>query len=468
MKGTKKISVVTISVLLLASLFFALQTSFLFPFVSYTRHSQSISRTHAQESFQTWLEYLRKNSPNHKIRTSRIGCRELQAGAQSCVYEGLVCIDTTGKPIDQDDDDDRPHAYFVDDNQGDGGEPPSDKWCSFRHQSSDPRYYSASRHWPILKKTFFPQHSCLRGKYRTAASLFGSDNANMPKRIRVQWLPSLSLVDLDFKAFNHNYHLLMDIIWLLDAALWQQSVDLRLRPGDLTSTSSSPHDFSLAYLFDSSPRHVYLPQSTANFSKQTDRDVNKLLYALILRLDLTRLYTARNISSRDIREPAETPREAAPLLEAYPNLIHDQRLLFHDDIVRSNQYDYVCTPRFRAGAKIGNGAHERVCRDMRKRSYELYGIAEPEVVRLGRALFPQPPKRIIIYQRHVTRPIANVDELEHALREAFGKYGVEVERYTTAEVLTAEDQVRMFARAGVVVTPHGSQSMGQIWMPRYR
>lgn len=473
--SVKRSTFILLSLTLLALIIACLQSFSVFSLLQTVSFpGVELGRSHqwgdAQVSIFSWLGYLRKISRNNTVQTVRLGCRELESGGQTCVYHGLVCIDTRSATSEIYKDDPRPLAYFVDETRMDHEQPSSDRWCSFRYQTSDPRYFSASRHWPIMNHTFLPQHSCLRAEYRKARSFFGKDDIKLRRGSSVKWVQSLSLVDLDYKAVDHNNHLLMDIIWLLDAALWQQSIDLHVVAENrhLSQTRSLTPGIVPGYLFSYSPRHILLPQSALNFSEQTKRDVNKLIYALVLRLDLSRLYTARNISLAAIRQPAKKPREAASLLTAYPELQKEEYLLFHDDIIRNNSVDYLCAPSFTAGAKIGNGAHERVCRDLRRRSYDLYGISAPDVVRRGQALFPQPPKRIVIYQRHVTRPIANVEDVEKAFREAFGGYGVEVERYSTGEVWTAEDQVRMFARAGVLFTSHGSQSMGVIWMPRYR
>lgn len=87
--------------------------------------------------------------------------------------------------------------------------------------------------------------------------------------------------------------------------------------------------------------------------------------------------------------------------------------------------------------------------------------------RLGRIYYPQPPKRIIILQRHISRKFGNLEQLETAIRSQFTKHAVAVEVIDTRALETAEAQVRIFSRAGVLVTPHGSQAMGQIFMPRH-
>lgn len=416
------------------------------------------ARQNATLNPRRWLNFLRSHSQNGS-QTTRLGCREYAVGAQSCAYEGFVCINTS-KHLEFG----RPHVYFLDETEEDGEVVPSDNWCGYRHQSADPRYYG-SRHWPIMNGTVAPQNSCLDAYYRKESSLVGGRLKSDPsgRTGKIKWMPSLWLVDLDYVNNNHNNHLLMDIIWMLDAALWQQSVDLQAPPG-ISPVERVP----VGQLFTERPRHVYLPQGRQDFIQQTSRDVNRLLYALVLQLDLSRLYP--NHTKVQIQNPPRkgNSRFTESLLDAYPHLEKDQGLLFHRDIRDDDDVDLVCTPRFSAGAKIHNGAHERVCRVMRQRSYQLFGIKEPEMKRAGQAYFPQPPKRVVILQRHITRGIANADELAESLRDTLGKHGVEVEVIATEEVSSAEEHVRVFSNAGVVLTSHGSQSMGQIWMPRHR
>lgn len=425
----------------------------------------SVTRRRASKDPISWLFHLRENSPHKRVVTERIGCREYDAGAQSCVYEGFVCINTTKEK-----DFGRPKVYFVNDLVEDNAVAYSDNWCGLRFQSADPRYFS-TRHWPILNGTFSPQSSCLDAEFRTFDSLLAS---RLPKdgkgsdldlaRAGIKWLDSLWLVDLDYTNNDHNNHLVKDIIWMLDVALWQAATDLRPRPdesvqGDFNDTAG--------HLFAEGPRHVYLPQGEEDFIKQTKRDVNRLTYSMILQRDLSRLYP--NFTAEEMKTNPSEKRETIPLLEAFPDLKKEERLVFHRDMREDNNTDLVCSPRFTSGSKMGNGANERVCRYMRRRAYELYGIQDSEKTRYGYMHFPQPPKRIVILQRHITRGIVNLDDLEKALRETFEKdHGVEVEVITTAKLKTAEDFVRIFSRAGVMITPHGSQSMGQIWMPRHR
>lgn len=105
---------------------------------------------------------------------------------------------------------------------------------------------------------------------------------------------------------------------------------------------------------------------------------------------------------------------------------------------------------------------------LRERGWDLFGIKPPHKVRVGQIYFNQPPKRIIVLQRHLTRSIVNVEELMARLNAEFrDKRGFEVELVTTASLKTAEDNVRAFSRAGVLITPHGSQAQGLIWQARH-
>lgn len=314
-----------------------------------------------------------------------------------------------------------------------------DSWCSLRHYSSSPRYFGA-RHWPPPNETIAPRQSCLNAYYRTPQALLRNLS-------RVRVVPSLWLVNLDYIDNPHNNHLLKDIIWMLDAKLFRQSMSLQ--------------ENSSFSLFDSEPR-VYLPQSATNFSRQTSKDVNRLLYSLVLQLPLEKLYP--NVSAEQLQKASEQKRETAQLMTAFPEL--KNRFLFHGDLQKNEELDLMCTPSLVVGAKIGNGAHPRVCEYMRTKSYELYGIPELEMKFLGQLRYRRPPRRVLILQRHLTRGIQNVADLLHGLKRALPD--VEIEILSTKEVSNAEEFVRVFSRAGVLITPHGSQSMGLIWMPRHR
>jgi Glycosyltransferase 61 len=250
---------------------------------------------------------------------------------------------------------------------------------------------------------------------------------------------------------------------MLDVSLWRRSLQL------VESSVSGPASYALKELFSDEARHIFLPQSLKDFQVQTSRDVNRFLYALILQLDITRLYP--NASAHDLQSamPSNGPRVTVALLDAYPELLSDSRFLFRDDLLLNSSVDLVCTPRLTVGAKLADVGHERVCRAMRERSWAVFGIDPPPMVRAGQIFYPRPPLRVIVVQRHISRKFGNLDKLLSALgKELAAPHGVAVELVSTVDLQTAEQYVRIFSRAGVVVTPHGSQSMGQIWMPRYR
>lgn len=492
-----------------------------------------------------WLQLLRV-----EVRTVRVGCRELDARAQTCVFEGVVCVNVSrSAPLS------RPSVILVDDTQRDGTPVISDDWCKLRHKSADPRYFS-SRHWPLLTDTVAPQRSCLDAHYRTSSSLFDtaatnttttppapSDNG-LTERMwgdmdfmkkyyrekrasvdmsRVKWVPSLSLVDLDYADNSHNNHLVKDILWLLDIDLFQDSLDIQphpahphhsraadshhpaapsahLTPDDhsdspTSKTSASGSDgereseeregLNERYLMFRRSKHIYLPQSREQFEKQTSRDVNRLTYSIILRKNLTSLYP--NITKDDLHTAPISPRKTTPLLCAYPELLSktnstnttsttpdngresDGELIFHQDkVLQDNETELICTRRMMVGAKIGNGAHERVCREIRTRAFELYGIQRPPMRSRGQITFPQPPRSILVLDRHVSRKFGNAQQLLQALLHRFEPLGVAVNYLTTANMTTAEQFVRVYSSAGVIITPHGSHNMGQLFMHRYR
>lgn len=87
---------------------------------------------------------------------------------------------------------------------------------------------------------------------------------------------------------------------------------------------------------------------------------------------------------------------------------------------------------------------------------------------MGRVRFPQPPKHVVILNRHLTRKLENVKELQDALKKELDPYNVTIQSLSTTDVVTAEENVRVMASAGVVITPHGSHTMSVIWMPRHR
>lgn len=376
------------------------------------------------------------------FHTSRIGCREMQSGAQSCVFEGLSCINLSlHLPTNP------PNVYLLSNLHADFQPLKHDSWCKLRHVSSDPRYYGP-RSWPIDNSTIAPRQSCMLAWYRTKKSLFENIQRN-----RIKMLDSLWLVNLDYVSNPHNNHLIKDIVWLLDVKLFQSS--LSLQPFD---DKSSMQPFRLF----SDPPVIYPPQSRQNFSSQTSKDINRLTYSIILQQNLESLYP--NLTTSQLHTAPDVPRVTAPLFEAFPSL--EQPLVFHEDLRQNPDIDLVCAPKLVVGAKIGNGAHERVCREMRTKGYQLYGIPPLKTETAGYLKYPRPPRRVVILQRHITRGIQNLDSLVNGLKH--GLDNVEIEVVSTEKLDTAEGFVRVFSKVGVLITPHGSQSMGMIWMPRHR
>lgn len=87
---------------------------------------------------------------------------------------------------------------------------------------------------------------------------------------------------------------------------------------------------------------------------------HRLLYAMVFREDLQRLYPTE---SRDSMATPKAKRFSSPLLTAYPEWQSEDKLLFLDDLrLNPKSGDFVCTSRLTVGSKIGDGAHERVCR----------------------------------------------------------------------------------------------------------
>lgn len=381
--------------------------------------------------------------PEHEeqgVHTHRVGCREYPKGGQSCVFTGISCIDVNETRTEKVT---RPLVYLVDDDHADGEIVSSDRWCQLRHKSSDPRYF-ANRDWPPRNDLIAPRWSCLNAKWRTEVSLL---NSTVIPPARIKWLDEISLVDLDYVNNDHNNHYVKDIVWMLDVALWQDN---------LISSSTQKNSPHIPRLFGP-PMHVFLPQSRLDFEKQTRRDVNKLNLAIILQQNARGLYEGAE------RTPDNRVR-ARPILEAYPDL--EKKLVFYQD-ERTQPHDLVCTRRLIVGSKLGDMGHERVCQHLRSKAWELFGIAPPPRAVSGYLMYERPPRRVVLLQRHVTRRFRNIDALTEALRNASRIHDFEFEVHPTSVLRTAEEHVRFFSRIGVLITPHGSQSMGGMWMPRH-
>lgn len=400
-------------------------------------------------TFLSWLAHLRNVEKG--VYTRRTICREMEAKGQTCVYEGIICTNTTSA-----ENKGRPKIWFIDDNQEDMREVPTDNWCGYRWKAADPRYYS-TRHWPIMENTVVPQQSCMEAWYRKSAVLFGNDPSAISKRIK--WVPSIALLDFDFLENDHNGHFASDSLWLLDAILFQESLDVQSRPGYQQMRRTNDND--TMFIFNNTK--LYFPHSTEQFKHMTGRDVNRLLFSEITRQDLRKLY--KSFTDEELSVPPTIKRETEKLFDAYPDLANS--LEFHGDHTDNPDIDMVCTPRLTGGFKTGFSVHERVCRDLRTRAFDLYKIPRPQVRDVGNIQFPQPPKSILVLNRHVTRRIGNVDEVVKDLTELVAPLNVSVTHKDTSAMETAEEWVRLYSKYGIIITPHGSQNMGQMWMQRY-
>lgn len=384
---------------------------------------------------------LNNSAIGEEFRTHRVGCRTYPKGGQSCVISGIACVDVNrqrAKGVV------RPLIYLVDDTRRNGQRVESDRWCSLRHKSADPRYFGP-RDWPLIDY-FAPRQSCLNAQWRTKHSLL--ENGSNPN---VRWVDEFSLIDLDYVNNNHNNHYLKDIVWLLDVALWQQNIQ---------KSSTLPHgnNSHIPSLF-TMPKHILFPQATSDFVKQTGRDVNRINLALVLGLDARQLYRGQKYG-RDRRIYTR------PFLDAFPE--SKDRFIFYGDERANSANDLVCTKKLTVGAKLGNMGHERVCTHLRESTWKLYGLSRPALASSGGYLrYHRPPRRVVLLQRHRTRGFRNINPLVTAMRAAAAKYGFEFEYHTTQSLVTAEEHVRFFSRIGVLLTPHGSQAMGGMWMPRH-
>lgn len=388
-----------------------------------------------------WLNFL--HSYPH---TERLGCREYPTASQSCVFSGLACINASAALASN-----ATKVYFLDDSQPDGSPVPHDDWCKQRNSSTDPRYH-ASYYFSSLNHTFAPRRACLDAYFRTTKSLLGDNPAQTIQH--VNWQPNLWLVDLENPTNDNNPNLFTDILWLLDVSIWQKSWDIH----------SSPFASPMQHLFQTTTRRLYLPQSSSQFSIN-DRNMYRMLYAMILQLNLTSLFP--EYTPEQLQIPLnQTTRSAAPLFQAYPTL--SEKLIFHEEQRQNQTTQLVCTPRLTVGAKIYDGAHERVCRNLRQQGYDLFGIKLPPPKHMGRVRYSRPPNSVIVLQRHNNRKISNIDDLVKGLEEGVAKHGATIEIVTTQSLVTAEDWVRTMSRAGVIISPHGNHLVGQIWMKRHR
>lgn len=264
-----------------------------------------------RKSLKDWIGLLEEISTakgtEGMIETERVGCREYDAGGQSCVFEGVSCVnvgDEGNVKLNPTDNAINPVVWLINDSFRAGSVIPGDDWCDFRHQSADPRYVGP-RHWPIRNGTIAPQWSCMKRIYMPRSYVKKVEASG-----RARWVESMSLVNLDYRKNNHNNHLLMDLVHLLDTALWVES--LKAKRGPTGIRADGRHG---GVLFETAVKHVFLPQSENDFESQTSRDVNRLNYAIILREDLKKLYP--NSSQASLKEPAKD-RYTAKLFDAFP------------------------------------------------------------------------------------------------------------------------------------------------------
>ena len=355
---------------------------------------------------------------------------------------------------------------------------PHDRWCSLKHLTADPRN-GGPRLWNVEKGTVAPGWSCLDAEYRNWTSLLQENVRDVRFVDEPFWI-----VDLDYIGGTHNNHFLKDVVWILDLVLWQKSLEL----GEGKDK-----------LFPERAKHVVFPGGLEDFRKSMGKDINRLVWALQLQLDLGKLYgeDVTKVSPSSSESDWYSERTTLPFTKAYPEILDEERILFHKDLVTAandsqtwtemmsdsgkaaekaplrrdteneNKYGLMCSPGLLAGAKLPGYGHERVCHEMRKKSWELFGIKEAPVSTIGVYNRAPPPKRILIVNRHVTRRIINARNLADDLRRAFEPYGVEVELTSTRMLKTAEANVRAYAGAGVLISPHGSQSMSLMFMPRW-
>lgn len=419
--------------------------------------------SHMQGSLSQWVDHLKTTSPDgQSVVTRRTICRELDAMAQTCVFEGLMCVN-----VSTPENKGHPHIFIVDDTQPDGLDVPSDNWCKTRSYSADPRYYS-SRVWPPMEGTVIPQQSCMSATYRKLDSLLQGS-------LRIRWEPSsLALLDVDLRGNDHNTHFLMDLLWVLDARLFQRSLSVQPRPGYRQLRGEDNLDTQL--LKDGVK--YYIPLTTESFYSFTARDINKLTFSIMFNKNLTKMYNFSSMTLDALRNPRLSPHELShnlgswdrhltmELLDAHPELRDE--LVFHNDVIDKKEHDLVCTPRLTAGIKTGFSTAERVCSHIRHKSYELYNIEPLEIKISGQLRYERPPRRVLIMDRHFTRKVVNFDEVVSRLTELLAKHDVNVTSTTTDRVFSAEDYVRIYSSAGIIVVPHGGQNMGEMFMRRHR
>lgn len=418
---------------------------------------QSCSRGDAYRGdFNSWVNHWKTACGGDSRRTH---CRELASNAETCVFEGLICVRRLHGEA-------QPVVDVVTDASGlsDMGKIPSDDWCQLRFKSSNPRYYG-SRHWPLLAGTVVPQQSCMRGRYRSSESLLTELRTQGDV---VQWANgTVALLDVDPSGNDHNAHFALDTLWILDASLHDDTLrkyDASLDDYDdnndvrRVKTLLNRNDEKLLYV---------VTQDKDAFERQTVRDLNRFMYAVLMRKDPALLYDD-NTTMLHVPATLDTRRYSKPLLEAYPELAGQLHLQGSQGSGKQQNVT-ICTPRLVTGFKTGFGVLEPVCRHIRSEAYQLFGVPRPEVVRVGQVEYAQPAKSILVVNRHFTRKIANVDQVVDVLRQKLSNVagGVPVNVIETGSMYTTEENVRAFASAGVVISPHGGQNQGVMFMQRH-
>lgn len=374
----------------------------------------------------------------------RLGCREFPKRGQTCAYGGTTCVDMNDR---------KPFVYFLSSTQKDFSEVSSDLWCEHREKSAHLFYWGGPREWPP-PASFAPRQSCLRAKWRSFESLFGGKQNKTQSKIR--WVPDLAYFKPDYRDDNHNNHYLMDMVWHLDLVIWNYKLN--------ASVVGFPNHFK-------PPNHIFLPQTRQEFDRQTSRDVNRLLFSIIFGMDLNQLYVEQK---RTEIEGLDGKLETRPLFKAYPYL--NESIEFYEANTESEPEknvtlatDLLCTKRLLVGAKLGDLGHDRVCTHIREESWDFYNITTPpnSYAATGYLHIDRAPRRVVLLNRHITRGFRNLDQVVAKLEKLSKQYSFEFEVASTRDFITAEDHVKFFSRIGVLLSTHGSQDMGVIWMPRY-
>jgi len=370
----------------------------------------------------------------YTTETRRVGCREYPNGGESCVLEGIACVDLSKTPKVRSEDGFRYLLYLVDDNRRDGETVFSDSYCQKSDISADPKYYGA-KEWPPRENYFAPRHSCLNAQWRTKASLFGN-RTNPPK---VRWLEDTSLMDLAFLDFNQNNHYLTGASWMLDVALWQNL---------MSRIDKYPTLFA-------QPKHILFPQRLQDFIKQSN-EFNRVNLAIILGLDASELY-------RGQKPQADGIRAAKPFIDAFPEA--KEGFIFYPDEQNKDRSNLVCTKRLSVGARMADLGGERVCNHLRNKTWELFNITLPPFVHAGGYLeYHRPPRRVVLRQQEMDRGFGNIDDLSTALYIAAAEYNFEFE-IIPVRANHVEEEVRIYANTGVLLTTQ--DVLGPIWMPRH-